>query len=329
METATPTKSLTDLIQELLRKSEGEINAYITEVDTHLEVGGTKALSHCYFVTLDGNGRPRDKDFARFVARHVVDYAIPRKEIEEAKKYDDEHSTTTAMAKLIEKAKGLFTTITTSGEGGEMLLYVLVQEFLKLPQLICKMPLKTNPEVHYHGADGIHVSVEKNVSGQNMLSLYWGESKLYQSVDDAVRECIKSLKEFILSDGSSGTPSERDLQLLQDNINVADKDLEDALVNYLDKDHPLYNRVNYKGVCLIGFDSDKYPSLPNTETTEQIKTKIEAEISDWSKKVSGHIEKYAGLNSFEIHVFLIPFPSVEQFRLSFATALGLAYDPVT
>lgn len=319
--------NLPDLIAELLRTSEQEIKSYITEVVSHVNLQDTKAVSHCYFLTLDGNGRPQTKDFARFVARHVADYAIPRKEFAEAQEYDRQHNTSVKTAQLIKKAEGLFTSLKKTGEGGEMLLYILVQEFLKLPQLLCKMPLKTNPELHVNGADGIHVSVETNTSGQDILSLYWGESKLYKSLSDAISKCFESLKDFLLSDGGADAPAERDLQLLRGNLDVVDERLEAVLLKYLDKDDPLHNQVSYKGVCLIGFDYDKYPATPNSDTTEQVKQKIEQEIEAWSTSVIGQISKHTNLNTFDIHVFLLPFPSVEDFRKHFLEALGISHDP--
>ncbi len=319
--------NLPDLITELLRTSEQEIKSYITEVVSHVNLKDTKAVSHCYFLTLDGNGRPQTKDFARFVARHVADYAIPRKEFAEAQEYDRQHNTSVKTTQLIKKAEGLFTSLKKTGEGGEMLLYILVQEFLKLPQLLCKMPLKTNPELHVNGADGIHVSVENNASGQDILSLYWGESKLYKSLSDAISNCFESLKDFLLSDGGADAPAERDLQLLRGNLDVVDERLEAVLLKYLDKDDPLHNQVSYKGVCLIGFDYDKYPTTPNSDTTEQVKQKIEQEIEAWSTSVIGQISKHTNLNTFDIHVFLLPFPSVEDFRKHFLEALGISHDP--
>jgi len=320
-------KNLKELVTELLRTSKQEINSYITEVVSNVSLKDTKAISHCYFLALDGNGRPQTKDFAKFVAWHVVDYAIPRKEIAEAQKYDHENNTTIKTAQLIEKAKSLFTSLSKTGEGGEMLLYIIVQEFLKLPQLICKMPLKTNSKLHVNGTDGIHVSVEKDASGQDILSLYWGEAKLHKYLSPAISSCFESLKEFLLSDGGANGPAERDLQLLQGNLDVLDEKLGAMILRYLDKDDPLHNQVTYKGVCLIGFDYNKYPSTPNSETTQQIKDKIEQEIKAWSKSVIGQISKHTDLNTFDIHVFLLPFPSVKEFRQFFLEALGINHEP--
>lgn len=323
MENTEPEVKIKYLIDKLLRNSTGGIKTFVTEVKTHMQVNETKAISHCYILNLDANGRPRVNDLAEFVAMHMIDYSIPRKEIESADKFDRKNNTKTATLRLAKKAKGLFTSLKKSGEGGEMLLYILVQEFLKLPQLICKMPLKTNAEVHYHGADGIHISAETNPDGTDVLCLYWGESKLYKDIGRAIKDCVESLKDFLLSSGGSDSRAERDLQLIQESVHTLDDEkLENLLVKYFDKNDQQSNKLRFKGVCLIGFDSTQYPSTANTENVEQVKAKIEAEVASWLVKIKKGIKKHQTLETFEIHVFLVPFPSVTDFRTAFAKEIS-------
>ena len=82
-----------------------------------------------------------------------------------------------------------------TGEGGEILLYILTQDILKLPQLISKMSLKTSTKMHYQGADGVHFQYN-SITGN--LELYWAEAKMYQDLNAAVANCFDSLKEFLL-----------------------------------------------------------------------------------------------------------------------------------
>lgn len=149
-------------IEQLLRHDAGELDSYIAIVERDIAVSGTLAKMHCNVLQLDGNGTPRMKDLARWLAFHVIDYAIPRQEILDALKFDTDHNTTRRMADLKAKAARLFTKIKKTGEGGEILLYVLAQKHLGLPQLFCKMPHKTSTQVHLHGIDGIHVGVDKS-----------------------------------------------------------------------------------------------------------------------------------------------------------------------
>ncbi len=80
-----------------------------------------------------------------------------------------------------------------SGEQGEMLLFVLAENFLKLPQLLCKMDLKTDPEMHFHGLDGIHCG---GGNSPDQLAVYWCESKVHKNLDNAISEALDGLKPF-------------------------------------------------------------------------------------------------------------------------------------
>src|SRR5690242_17709528 len=70
---------------ELLRESPVALDAYLTTVCTGTVVNGTRASAHCHVVGLDGNGRPRVAGLAKLLATSVIQYCIPRSEIERAK----------------------------------------------------------------------------------------------------------------------------------------------------------------------------------------------------------------------------------------------------
>jgi len=303
-------------IDRLLIQSEGEYSSRLEKLGFELEVPNTKALCYCYCIKLDGNGNPRLKDLAEFVADRIVDYAIPKKEIDEAKS----SSSTSKILSLKRKASELFTNITNTGEGGEMLLYILTQDILKLPQLISKMSLKTSGNVHYHGVDGIHVKFEE----PNSLILYWGESKMYSDINAALKKCFESLKGFLLDTLSYKSTQERDLQLINSSLsqNINNPKLEELLVRYFDKDDDLSNNLSYKGICFVGFDSDRYPTTPLSKKLEELKTEISAQLSQWIERTKLEIEAITDLAKYEIHVFLIPFPSVDSFRSYFLELLN-------
>src|SRR5690606_4258440 len=192
-------------------------------------------------------------------------------------------------------------------------LYILVEEFLKIPQMISKMSLKTSGALHYQGSDGIHVKYD---SDTGKLNLYWGEAKMYANLSDAVRECFDSIKGFLLDPISANSVQERDLQLITANVanNINNEELEDAIVQYFDKDNDLSNNVEYKGVCFIGFDSDKYPAEDPTCTTTKIIEVLTGELQTWHSTLGNKVKKCPNLSLKEIHVFMMPFPSVAKFR---------------
>lgn len=306
-----------DAIDRLLIPSDGGLSSRLEMIKCDFKVDETEAICHCYCLKLDGQANPRTKDLAEYVADRIVDYAIPKAEIDEARS----SPSTSKIIALKRKATQLFAPMSNTGEGGEMLLYILVQDILKLPQLISKMSLKTSGNLYYNGVDGIHVKYDEPTQS---LVLYWGESKMYADINGGLKSCFESLKGFLLDAQSYNSTQERDLQLITANIsnNVTDSKLEDLLVKYFDKDNDLSNNLKYKGVCFVGFDDKNYPTTPLSKTMDVLKAEIENQLADWVEKTKTQINGHAYLNKYEIHVFLIPFPSVEDFRKHFLEVIN-------
>jgi len=65
----------------LLRAQPDSLDAYLETVACNVEIAQTQTNAHCRFIALDGNKRPRVKDFARFIGTKITDFAIPRSEI--------------------------------------------------------------------------------------------------------------------------------------------------------------------------------------------------------------------------------------------------------
>ena len=305
---------LSETLDRLFVQSRGEINSRIEQVSFCVDISDTQAKVYCHCLKIDANGNLRLKDLIDFIDDKIVEYAIPKKEIDDAKKYFNETGSPLKINALRKKSENLFTDLEKTGEGGEILLYILIQEFLKFPQLISKMSLKTSGQLHYQGADGIHVKYD---TATNCLNLYWAEAKMYQDLNTAITNCFDSLKGFLLDPQGCDSTQERDIQLITGNIqaNINDAELEDLLVGYFDKDNDLSNKVVYKGVCFIGFDYDKYPSVSDlSKNTEDIKNAIIAEHERWYSALSSKIKSHTSLETKEIHIFLMPFRSVAEFR---------------
>ena len=135
-------------------------------------------------------------------------------------------------------------------------------------------------------------------------------------MNDAMSQCMKSLKSYLLDPLSANSVQERDLQLITANIaqNVNDPELENALVRYFDKDDDMSNRIVYKGLCFIGFDINNYPLPGLQKSTETIIKELQNDIENWHKVLINKIKDHENLKFKEIHVFLLPFPSVAEFR---------------
>ena len=261
-------------------------------------------------------------DFARFVCEKIADFAIPRSEVNRALDEARRLGSAAPVNRLNAKARNLFTELPKSGEGGEVLLSMLAEHYLGLPQMFTKMVLKTNPQMHIHGSDGIHVGVNKS---NGNLAVYWGESKLYQDTASAIRNCFASLAPFLLETGGSGSTQERDLQLMRDGLDLDDDDLEDAIKHFLDPNDARFKKLEYRGLCLVGFDAEAYPVQPNSKEMEELKTEIEAVFEECKDHISTRVATER-IHTFEIETFCLPFPSVEDFRCAFRGELGLSNE---
>lgn len=293
------------------------LEVHLTLVQRDVLVEGHSVKIHCHCLSVDGNGRVQPHRLAEFMRNAVVDYAIPRSKLADAKARDHRFNSTEAVTELVERAKRSFTDLANTGEGGEMLLFLLAERFLKLPQILCKMDLKTDTRMHYHGADGVYAGV----TPEGVLKLYWGESKIYGNASAAIRACLNSLSPFLIEPDHEEAGRERDLILLSDKADLSNPVLTDALKNYFDKSSVMSKRVQYCGVALVGFDAPFYPEANAKAVAEEIIKASRSELTGWSNSIGERL-KVENLDQMEIEMFCIPLPSAEGFRAAFLKAMG-------
>jgi len=247
----------------------------------------------------------------------VADYAIPRSQLAKAKARDAKFNSTEAVTALVEQARRSFTDLAKTGEGGEMLLFLLAERFLRLPQVLCKMDLKTDSRMHYHGADGVYAGV----TPEGMLKLYWGESKIYKDAANAIKDCLASVAPFLIEPEHEDAGRERDLILLSDKADLSDAALTGALKRYFDKMSPLSKRVKYCAVALVGFDAAFYPSDNVQAVADQLAEAARIELKKWCATIGTRLKKEK-LEQVEVELFCLPLPSAEEFRAAFLKAMG-------
>ncbi len=211
------------------------LDVHLSLVERDVVIDGCQVKIHCHCLTVDGNGRVQPRRLAEFMRNAVADYAIPRSQLAKAKARDIKYNSTEAVTALVEQARRSFTDLAKTGEGGEMLLFLLAERFLKLPQVLCKMDLKTDSRMHYHGADGVYAGVAPN----GMLKLYWGESKVYKDAATAIKDCLASVAPFLIEPEHENAGRERDLILLSDKADLSDSTLTEALKRYFDRTSPM------------------------------------------------------------------------------------------
>lgn len=308
--------NIKERLEKLISGNPASLNAYLREVCKSTTVDETSANMHIHMIRLDGNNRPRQNDFVDYLINQIVSYCIPLSEIQEARKKDQEYNTQQYTSALFRKAEKLFTRQDKSGEVGELILSRLVQSVLGLPQILCKMALKTNPNVHFHGADGIYGGYDE---ATGKFHMYWGESKLYADIDQAMSDCFSSIKDFLTEEGTGGR-KERDISLFRSNMDFSDPELQNVILAYLDPENEEYLKLEYRGVCLIGYNEDSYPT-DFSKLEDEIYTQIESGILDLKGKIKTRLKNRAPLDSFVLEVFLVPFANVDDLRDRFISEI--------
>ena len=259
----------------------GALDVHLELIERNLQIDGRLVRIHCHCLTVDGNGRVQPHRLAEFMRNAVADYAIPRSKLAAAKARDTKYNSTEAVSALVEQARRSFTDLAKTGEGGEMLLFMLAERFLKLPQILCKMDLKTDTRMHYHGADGVYAGVSES----GVLKLYWGESKIYDNASDAIRNCLASLAPFLVEPEHADAGRERDLILLSDKADLSSAELTEALRRYFDRSAVESKRVQYCGVALVGFDAPFYPSTGSKAVADDIAAAARVELEKWRTRI--------------------------------------------
>lgn len=263
----------------------------------------------------DGNMRPQVGMLVRELCSSTIDYCIPRKQILSAVEYYNATRSMSRVGALRDEANKMFTDLSNSGEGGELLLFILTESILKYPQAISKMSIKTSPRMHFHGLDGVYVSCTAKSNG---LRLHYGESKLHSDPGDAIRNAISSIADMLNDEGFLDA-SRRDYYLLNTLPDLGSKKLEDALIGFLDPKDSRYLAPEVCAVLLAGHSLAGYPTV---QLGEQIPQAV-LEISSNYLKILESAAKRHKIDMFHIDLFIIPFPDIDLFRSTLLRALGL------
>jgi hypothetical protein len=315
---AAPEFDLDAALRQALRGDSSPIDTHLVCLKRDIRIAGTLTRLHCYFLPVDANGRVRVERLAEFLRNRIIDYAIPRPTIQEALAQATETGSMAAMSKLHERARGLFTHLANTGEGGELLLFAMAEAIFGITQVICKMHLKKSAGVHYHGSDGVYA--EARAGGG--LNLYWGESKIRSNAADAINECLQSLAPFLREPDGENSKRERDVLLVNEFANFSDERLVRALKNFLDPDNQASSSVRHCGFALSGFDCGSYSLEGVEKTADAIAKSIEQQIDAWVE-TTGRRVATEKLEEFDVHFICVPLPSADEFRRCFLRALGV------
>lgn len=104
---------------------------------------------------------------------------------------------TEIVERLQDAAKTVYTTdkYKSRGEFGELILHLLLRDFCNSIPLISTIYFRDAPNIPAHGFDGVHVTIEGNEK-----KLWLGESKLYKSGKDGVKDLTNDIVKHFNTD---------------------------------------------------------------------------------------------------------------------------------
>lgn len=286
------------------RGEQDELDLFIRRVGNPVTLSSGKARLHVHWIPFDQNERPLVKRLARALAANAIDFCIPRTRIEQAKAHLARTGSTAKLSLLDQEARRRFTHLLKSGEGGELLLWALLETGLGIPQVLAKMAHKTDNQLHVNGVDGVHMTAEGD-----RMAVYWGESKVYDNFKGAATACLDGVSKFLHDEGMGDL--DEDILLLRDNLDIGEKELSLALARYFDSGSPESLNLEVRGACLVGFGQDPY-SNPAIEGQEELDSLAEL-INSWVATIEARITQ-KNIESFELEIFCVPVPSAQQFR---------------
>jgi hypothetical protein len=177
------------------------------------------------------------------------------------------------------------------------------------------MYLKTNNQMPVHGTDGIHARYD---SQTKKLHLYWGESKAHAKITTALSAALVSVKEFI-----EGAHDKREIGIVATYLDFDGVDLasKEAFLRYLDPYTEESNERIVTHTCLLVFEYSLPDGTKPDEAEELFKRHVRAELNGFISSISKTVtDKGLGLRRFEF--FLLPVPSVQEFRDKFQSKIG-------
>jgi hypothetical protein len=308
-----------------LLKDHSGLGIRLKEVPFDWASGAHRLTGSFHYITF-ADGVPTIQEFVEYLYDCLIPYCLPKSKISDALSGADPTIDYPRIVRLHDEAKSLFirakNQLDSGGEPGELILYALLEWVLRAPRLVSKMYLKTNTNMPVHGTDGIHLGYDEN---KDLLTIYFGESKIYKSFSSAADAAFKSMSELLTNSGQIS----REIEILN---NISDlgglpKDFLDKVRDYINpystSTLSLQKRVVH--ACLLGFEYAAYNRLLKLEpdkVASAFESKYKKRIGSACRVIERHYGKRLPVTT-NLHLFLLPFPSLNNFRTKFYAKLGI------
>lgn len=223
-----------------------------------------------------------------------------------------------------------------SGEGGEVILYSLLEGHLGAPKVLSKMELKTSSQHYVHGSDGVHLLR----THENTYQLIFGESKMYGDAGTRGASAKRGIKAAFESIGNVHKEGfDFDTWLVQSELlkEALDDEKLEALAAILlpsaSGGNDTVKKHNAFGV-FVGYEIDVSDlSIEDMELDEievELKKRATDAITSEHELVKEEIAKH-GLGAYPMHIYAVPFAKrtiggkehgIQKIRFDLAAQLG-------
>lgn len=313
MTTLADTNHLTRL-EDLLSVSRENYEACIAHVVYQHTYTGVTANTRFHHLKFDANGQPKLHALAQCLAEHITLYAVSSRNRPQLRSDQEWHrflQETRRLFRVNAVARGL---ADLSGEAGEMLLYFLIEAVLGAPQVVAKVELKTNPAMEVNGSDGIHMKWNDT---DQVVDVYFGESKLYTDVGAALTAAFDSIEKFHVNNMRA-----HEFSMVTKFFKGVDNNVKAAVAQVLDDGKPgSCARINH--ACLIGYDwtaTGLTPPQAAAAVEIEYTKQFLAQAPTLCEKLQTRLD-HCQRKQYGFEVFFLPFGSVQAFRDAFKAAM--------
>ncbi len=298
-------------IEVLKKQNPLDVSAHLLVFDSRQP--NEKMICKFFMVSCTAD-KVREDNFRDFITTQIVRYVTKSKFIDPKKRTDSAY-----IIGLHLRAKKLFMKRSpTAAECGELILFILL-ESQGIMQILQKMRLKTHREMAFHGSDGVYVELD-----DGLYILHFGESKMVGTLEDGVRDAIKSIENFYNKDDND---KEHELELELVSAHIDDHkfggfvDLIEDLVLPYGKDQ---SKVREKSSVFIGYTWDllsKLPTLGSTTLTQYLQKEYPKLHEAIAAKMASAVQASPKIKDRYYHVQFIPFTDAVKFRTDFKAQL--------
>lgn len=317
--------ALAEAMAALLKDHAG-LGIRLKEVLFDWSSGAHRLTGSFHYITF-ADGVPTVQEFVEYLYDCLIPYCLPKRKIRDALQGVDATVDYARIIRLHDDARSLFikakNQLESGGEPGELILYVLLEWVLKAPRLVSKMYLKTNTNMPVHGTDGIHLGYDET---KDLLTIYFGESKIYQSFSSAADAAFTSMADLLANAGQIS----REIEILNNlsDLSSLPPKFQTKVAEYINPYSTSHLTLQKRIVhaCLLGFEYAAYNrilALKPEKIASAFEEKYQKRIGSACRVIERHYGKRLPVTT-NLHLFLLPFPKLSAFRAAFYSKLGVA-----